>query len=393
LNKDNKAADNKKLEEKQNEISKQFEKLKEDLKELEKKNSQLEEPNTLPNSDAKQNEISKEMQKSSESLNKNDKKDAAQSQDNAAKKMEEMMADMEDAMEEQAEEQEKLSMKAARQILENLLHVSFKQEELIKQLNTTKIDNPQYVKIPQEQKKLKDDAKIIEDSLLALSKRDPSVSSLINREISAINSNIEKTIKALSDRNTSEGAMRMQSSMTSVNNLALLLNESLENMQNKMKNSQKGKKGKCKKPGSGEGNKPSDSPSIPNLKKLQEQLNKQLEQLKQDLEKGNKPGQKPGEKPGNKPGNKPGQSGSSGNGQKSLGMPGTSEQFAKMAAQQEAIRRQIQMLMEKLKNKGSNPGGDIADMMEQTEKELVNKQISPEMMKRQNDILTKLLES
>lgn len=393
LNKDNKAADNKKLEEKQSEISKQFEKLKEDLKELEKKNSQLEEPNTLPNSDAKQNEISKEMQKSSESLNKNDKKDAAQSQDNAAKKMEEMMADMEDAMEEQAEEQEKLSMKAARQILENLLHVSFKQEELIKQLNTTKIDNPQYVKIPQEQKKLKDDAKIIEDSLLALSKRDPSVSSLINREISAINSNIEKTIKALSDRNTSEGAMRMQSSMTSVNNLALLLNESLENMQNKMKNSQKGKKGKCKKPGSGEGNKPSDSPSIPNLKKLQEQLNKQLEQLKQDLEKGNKPGQKPGEKPGNKPGNKPGQSGSSGNGQKSLGMPGTSEQFAKMAAQQEAIRRQIQMLMEKLKNKGSNPGGDIADMMEQTEKELVNKQISPEMMKRQNDILTKLLES
>jgi hypothetical protein len=228
---------------------------------------------------------------------------------------------------------------------------------------------------------------------LALSKRDPSVSSLINREISAINSNIEKTIKALSDRNTSEGAMRMQSSMTSVNNLALLLNESLENMQNKMKNSQKGKKGKCKKPGSGEGNKPSDSPSVPNLKKLQEQLNKQLEQLKQDLEKGNKPGQKPGEKPGQKPGNKPGQSGSSGNGQKSLGMPGTSEQFAKMAAQQEAIRRQIQMLMEKLKNKGSNPGGDIADMMEQTEKELVNKQISPEMMKRQNDILTKLLES
>jgi hypothetical protein len=76
-----------------------------------------------------------------------------------------------------------------------------------------------------------------------------------------------------------------------------------------------------------------------------------------------------------------------------MNVPGSSEQFAKMAAQQEAIRRQMVQMMEKLKNKGSNPGGEMAEMMEQTEKELVNKQISNEMIKRQNDILTKLLES
>jgi len=33
-------------------------------------------------------------------------------------------------------------------------------------------------------------------------------------------------------------------------------------------------------------------------------------------------------------------------------MPGSSEQFAKMAAQQEALRRQMQSMMDKLKNKG-----------------------------------------
>ena len=74
-------------------------------------------------------------------------------------------------------------------------------------------------------------------------------------------------------------------------------------------------------------------------------------------------------------------------------MPGNSEQLAKMAAQQEAIRRQIADLMDKMKNKGSNPGGNIADMMEQTEKDIVNKQITSETMRRQQDILTKLLES
>jgi hypothetical protein len=64
-----------------------------------------------------------------------------------------------------------------------------------------------------------------------------------------------------------------------------------------------------------------------------------------------------------------------------------------MAAQQEALRRQMQQLMDKLKNKGSNPGGNLADLMEQTEKDLVNKQLTNETMRRQQDILTKLLES
>ncbi len=392
-NKDNKNSDSKKLEEKQNDLNKEFDKLKEDLKDLQKKNEQLEEPNALPNNEKKQDAISKEMQKSSEQLNKNNKKDAAKSQEDAAKKMEEMKEEMEQAMEENEQQQQEENAQTLRQILENLLHVSFQQEDLMKQLGNTRIDNPNYVKIPQQQKKLKDDSKIIEDSLLALSKRVPAISSLINREISAINNNMDKTIKSLAERNVSESSIRMQSSMTSVNNLALLLNESLEQMQKQMKSKQPGKSGKCKKPGSGKGENPSDSPSIPNMRKLQEQLNKQLQDLKKAMENGQKPGEKPGEKPGSKPGQKPGGSAPGQQGKSGFNIPGSSEQFAKMAAQQEAIRRQIQQLMEKLKNKGSNPGGDIAELMEQTEKELVNKNISNEMIKRQNDILTKLLES
>ena len=84
------------------------------------------------------------------------------------------------------------------------------------------------------QNKLKDDSKIIEDSLLALSKRAPQISAIVNREINSIHMNMDKTVKALADRNTGEGTMRMQSSMTSINNLALLLNESLEQMRKEM---------------------------------------------------------------------------------------------------------------------------------------------------------------
>lgn len=383
------------LQKKQEEIKKEFEDLKKDLKELSEKNQQLEEPNQLPKNEEKQNQVSKDLEKSSEQLGKNNKKDASKSQQDASKKMEEMKDELEQAMNENESDQAEENAQTLRQILENLLHLSFAQEELIKALPVTRIDNPKYVEIPKQQNKLKDDSKIIEDSLLALSKRAPQISALINREISAIGSNMDKTVKSLAERNVGESTTRMQTTMTSVNNLALLLNESLEQMQNQMKQQMKSKSeksGKCKKPGTGSGKNPSSSGKPPtNLRKMQEQLNQQLQQMKEALEKGQKPGDKPGEKPGDKKGQKPGSSGMGGT--QGQGMQGSSEQFAKMAAQQEALRRQMESLMSKLKNKGQNPGGDIASMMEETEKELVNKQLSSETMRRQQQILSRLLES
>lgn len=385
-------ADAKELEKKQEEIAKEFEDLKKEMKDLEQKNKELEEPNKLPNTEEKQNEISKELQNSSQQLKQNNKKAASKSQKSAGQKMSEMKEEMEKSMEEEEETKAEENAQTLRQILENLVNLSYAQEELIKTLPQTRIDNPQYISIPKQQNKLKDDSQIIEDSLFALSKRAPEISAIVNREINAIHLNMDKTVKALADRNTGESSMRMQSTMTSVNNLALLLNEALEQMQNQMKEQKESKgkkKSKCKKPGSGTGKNPSSSGQpASSMRKLQEQLNQQLQQMKEAMEKGQKPGDKPGDKKGQKPGSGLGQ-----NGQNGQNVPGSSEQFAKMAAQQEALRRQMQSLMDKMKNKGKNPGGDLANLMEQTEKELVNKQLTNETMRRQQEILSRLLES
>ncbi|MBS1652786.1 MAG: hypothetical protein JSU07_12325 [Bacteroidetes bacterium] len=388
-NQDNNKNTSKQLEQKQNELNREFEKLKEDLKDIENKNSQLESPNQLPDTKQLQNEINQSMQNASQQLSKNNKKSAGKEQKNASEKMEQMQQQMEESMSENEEQQDELNEKSLRQILKNLLNVSYGQENLIIQLPKTNIDNPQYVNIPKDQKKLKDDSKMIEDSLLSLSKRIPAISAQVNREINSINMNMAKTVSSLAERNTGESLMRMQSSMTSVNKLALLLNEILDQLQKEQQQKQQqkqqsGKKGKCKKPGSGQGSKPSDKPSIQSMRQMQEQLNKQLQQLKDALDK---KGQKPGEKPnGQKPGQQQGGSGIN-------MLPGNSQQLAQMAAQQEAIRRQIEALTEKLKNKGSKPGGNMADLMEQTEKDIVNRSISNETMKRQQEILTRLLES
>ena len=372
-NKNDAKTDSKELQSKQEELTKKFEELKKDMKELEQKNNELERPNKLPDTDQLQQQISNDQKQSENQLQQNNKKGSSKSQKGASEKMNQLQQQMETAQEQMNQEQEGEDMAAIRQLLENLLHLSFSQESLIEQTKGAKPASLNFVKIGQQQQKLKEDAKIVEDSLLAISKRQPKISASVNREINAIQMNISEAIESIEDRNIYEASIRQQNIMTSINNLALMLNESLEQMQQEAskKNGNSMGSGSCKKPG-GQGQKPSMS----NIRKMQEALNKQLQEMKNGMEKG--------QKPGSKQGNKPGQ----------MGMGGmSSEQFAKMAAQQEALRRMLQDAMKKGKEGGKNPGGDLANMMEETESELVNKIINQQTINRQQEILTRLLES
>jgi hypothetical protein len=251
--------------------------------------------------------------------------------------------------------------------LENLVQVSFNQEKLIRSLNEITTNNPKYEKVIEDQKNLKDDMKMIADSLYALSKRQTMIQSFVNKEISAINRNIEKSIEMMNERVESRKGKAIESqqyAMTSVNNLALLLNETLQQMmQQQMQMSGKGSKS-CNKPG-----KPGGSSQMKSMQQLQQKLNQQLKEMRE--------GQKPGEKSGS-------------GGQK------MSEQLARMAAQQAAIRKQMESFRDQLKEEGRGNDGNVAKMledMEKTEKDIVNKKITQETMERQQDIMTRLLKS
>ena len=74
---------------------------------------------------------------------------------------------------------------------------------------------------------------------------------------------------------------------------------------------------------------------------------------------------------------------------------GMSQELAKLAAQQAAIRQEIQKMGDQINKDGKGAGGmsKLADKMEETETDLVNKVISQETIRRQEEILTRLLES
>jgi hypothetical protein len=194
----------------------------------------------------------------------------------------------------------------------------------------------------------------------------------------------------MAERQVPEAMGRQQYVMTATNNLALMLSESLEQMQQQMQMKASGSgKGKCKKPG-GSGSGKGSKPSAAQMKKMQEQINQQIEKLKSQLEK-EKAQQTGGKKDGNKPGEK-GQKGSGGQ----MGGNGTSEQLAKLAAQQEALRRAVQQQSDLLNKDGKQGNGalqKLAEKMEQTESDIVNKRITQETIRRQQEILTRLLEA
>lgn len=361
--------DKKDLTKEQEEIQKEFEKLDQDLDDLQKKNQQLESPNQIEKTQSYEDQIKQDMKESLEELSKNRRSKSQDSQQESQDGMEELSEKLQSAQMEMESTQAAENLEDLRALLENLISLSFDQEALMEDLRKIERDDPRYVELGQLQKKLQDDSQIIKDSLYALSKRVVMLEAIVNREISSINYNMKKAIADLGERNTPQANNRQQLAMTSINNLALLLDEAVQNMQAQMQS----KQGECKKPGKGKpkpgkGNKPS------NLKSLQQQLNQQLESLKKQMEGAKKPGEE-------------GKS----------GMPGgMSKELAQMAAKQAAIRRSLEQIQEQIGESQQGKGGSLqklADLMEETETDLVNKSITNETLLRQQEILSRLLQS
>lgn len=356
------------LENKQEQIKQDFEDLSKELEDLKKLNQELEQPNEFDIPKDQQKDAENEMKQGNEDLKNSQMKKASEHQKKASEKMKEM-GDMLFQMQQDMEsDQMGEDADALRAILENLIKVSFDQEDLMGKIAGMNRSDPKYPSAIEEQKKIKDNLEMVEDSLLALSKRQAMIESFVNKEIRDINNNTQMALQAMQNRSIAMAGTKQQYVMTSVNNLALLLSETLKNMEQNMSMMAQGKSGKSNpKPGQGKS-------SMKSMRQMQEKLNQQMEEMSKSMKT------KPGEK---------GEQGKSGSSK-------MSEQLARMAAQQEALRKMLQQYGEELQKSGDVNQQGLQKMMqemEKTENELVNKIINQNTLKRQQEILTRLLES
>lgn len=365
-NEKQKSTEEKKAE--QEKLNDEFDRIKDDIDKLDKLDEELGDNLDMDDLKKEAEETSEDMENASDQLEKNKASKASESQKSAADKMKSMSQKMSDMNSQMQMESLEEDMAALRQLLENLLKLSFEEERLLEEFKTTNINTPKYVTLVQDQNKLIDNSKLVEDSLFSLAKRVFQIERFVTEKIFDINRNLKEAVKYLEDRQIQKSLVNQQYAMTGYNDLALMLSEVLQQMQQQMAQQLQGDQS-CEKPG-GEG-KPKPG-KIPGLKQMQQQLSDQIskmgEQMKQNGE--GKPG----------------------------GQSEQNKELAQMAAKQQAIREALQ----KIKNgdtKGEEGKGSLGDLqkiieqMEQNETDIVNKRISKDLINRQQDILTRLLEA
>lgn len=365
----------------QDKLTDEFKKIQDELKQLDKENEELKSPMDIPSDLNKEESIKDDLKRATSDLQKNNKSNAKSSQKSASKKMKEMSKAMDQAMAESEKDQIEEDVKMLRQILDNLLAYSFSQEDNMNQFKASRLGSPSFNKYIQTQQNLKLQFRHIDDSLFALSLRQPKIAEPVTKEVANVQYNIDKSLESFTESQLSRGVSQQQYAVSSANKLADLLSDSLNSMQMQMSGSSGGKP----KPGKGSGM------QLPDIIKKQGELS---DKMKQGMKPGDKPGDKPGQ--GNKPGDGKNKGSQSGKGQDQKGdgdSDGDGEGDAKATMDIYKEQKQLrEALQEELNKKGvGNAGNNALEQMKQLEKQLLNKGFNNESLQRTNAIKQELL--
>lgn len=345
--------DSKDLKEKQNKLNKEFKDQKKKLDEVEKLSKELDKD--IDTNDNEQDQVEQNQEKAAEELDKDQPSNSSKSQKKAAKSMRNIAKSMSSQMQSAEMKQLDLDIDALRDILENVVKLSFDQERVMKEIRGLNSSDPRFVELSQEQLKLVDDAKVIEDSLYSLAKKVMQIESFVTNEVTNMNNYMQSSLQELKDRKLPAASAKQQFSMTSINNLALLLSDTFKQMQQMMMamsmpgGSGKGKKGEMPSPGLGE---------------KQKGINNRIDKLGKDGKQGRQ----------------------------------LSEELGKLAQEQSQLRKELQKMQDQLNGtkEGEKLGKQLSELqkeMDKTEEDLVNKRIGDNLKRRNKEIETRLLEA
>ena len=390
---ENIASNSEKKSEQQKEIEKTYDDIKKELDQLKKENNELRKPMDILPSEAEKEDISNELKDAQEKIQNEDEDGATKSQKSAAQKMKQMAESMGQQMQASGMEQQMEDMEMLRQVLDNLVDFSLGQEDLMDGFKSINFDNPSYSGKLKQQSVLRENFIHIDDSLYALALRTPKITDLVTEKLTDIEFNIEKSLERLAENRVIQGTANQQYIVTGANDLAYLLSSILDQMQNSMSSSGKGKGGK-------------NEFQLPDIIKGQEQLEGEMKDgMKPNKGQGkDKPdGQEKGsegdkgkeEGEGEKGNGKEGKDGENGKGDngKSDNYEGNekeNEAIFEIFKQQQKLRSELEQRIKKegLDNK---LGSEILKEMEQVEQELLEKGINEGTLARMVNLKHKLL--
>ena len=344
------------------EAKEEFDKMMDELDQLLEKNKDLQQPFDMEKDEEMEQDINQNLDDAMQNEQNGNQKQSKNQKQQAGKKMQKMAQNMMSMMQMGGMEQMAEDAHLMRILLENVVHASHEQEALMTDIASLRTDDPSLVQKIVQQKEIADNFNMVRDSLRNLAMRQPMIQNFIFDELHTIENQTENAMKYLNGLKLSQATRHQQTAMMSMNNLALMIAESLEEMENSMESM--GMAMSCPKPKPGQSGK--NSKNMQQMQQLQKQLSEQLKQMQQQMNQSGQP------------------------------LPNMSEEFARMAAEQEMIRQGMQQMLNEMKENGQigDDGlNEIIKDMEQLEEELVNKKINRQMIERSRRIESRMLES
>jgi hypothetical protein len=243
------------------------------------------------------------------------------------------------------------------QILDNLFELSFRQEEMIVKYERVDFNSSAYLEQIVAQSELLDNFKIIRDSLYSLSKRTLLLGKHISNASFLIEDNMMKSSTYFQERSSSKAVLSQHEALSKMNDLILILSESLKNIENATAGASgkpmKNRKQKPKK----------DEDSLSEMRSAQESMKDQLRELLNQMKSGDS--------------------------------EDINKQIAKSLMQNEIYQQMIQQMYNssEIDDGISKILREVKELMEKNHSDLANKKLSIQTVMRQQNIVTKLLQA
>lgn len=343
----------------------QLDKLEKQLDSIIEKNQELSDPFDIDKDEKSFEEAQQDLEEAEESEDSGDQENAQQKKQKAGKKIKEMSENMMSLMMGGGMDQLAEDAHLVRILLENVVRSSHAEEALMNEIGSMKKDDPTVSQKISRQKEISENFVMVEDSLRKMANRQTSVKNFVFNELQIIDQQTESAMKDILESRLGSATQKQQHAMMSMNNLALMLAESLNEIESMMDGSSSSS---CSKPGKSKGNQGKPK-SMKNMKDLQNQLGEQLKKMQQQMQQQQKDG---------------------------TPMENMSEELARMAAQQELIREGMQQMLEEMKKNGilGDDGiNQIIKDMEKLEEDIVNKRITNQTIRRNKDIMSRMLKA
>ncbi|PAU93147.1 hypothetical protein CK503_13390 [Aliifodinibius salipaludis] len=341
--------------------------IQEDLSDLQEQLDNIDDnapDNAKPQVEKLQQKSSKQLDKIEKELQENINKlkeqsspekdiDIKKQQQNIQQQLQQQAQQMRSAKQQLNQQRRQVNRAALEYVLHSLINLSKNQEELTKETEPIPTQSSAFVEKARQERNISNQFTILSDSLFKVSSEIPSFSNQINKKKTEVEQSLSRAVELLAERDGSNATYAQRQSLGGINELTTMITSLLDQLNNQQ--------------GGGSGGAMSMQQLMEQMKKMsgeQQQINKQIQEMINDMQ-GNRLSQD------------------------------QMERLNQLSKQQNKIRKQLR----ELQRRGQLESGDrvlselerMSEQMEDAINDLRGGQLDKQLMQRQQNILSRML--